>query len=140
MMTEVATTEKTLEIQQEELNVAEPVENRRPRRRFIPRVDIFENDSAVFLTLDMPGVGENDVDLTLEKNVLTIKGSIEEFQPETHELTYREYRTGDYRRTFILSDEVYRDQIEASMKNGQLRVTLPKVEEVKPRKIEVRTE
>jgi HSP20 family protein len=129
----------TVDIQEDELKESEAVEMKRPRRRFIPRVDIFEDDNAVFVALDMPGVGESAVDLTLEKNVLTVKGSIEEFLPEAHELTYREYRVGDYQRSFTLSDEIDRTQIEASMKNGQLLVTLPKVEEIKPRKIEVST-
>ena len=133
-------TEQTLAIQKQEMETATIVERARPRRRFIPRVDIFENDDAVFLTIDMPGVGENSVDLTLEKNILTIHGEIENILPETYQQTYREYRVGDYVRTFALSDEVNRDDIEALMKNGVLRVTLPKVEEAKARKIEVRAE
>lgn len=133
-------TEQTLEIQKQDVETATTIEKARPRRRFIPRVDVFENDDAVFLTIDMPGVGENSVDLTLEKNILTIQGEIEDILPEAYQLTYREYRIGDYLRTFALSDEVNRDDIEALMKNGVLRVTLPKVEEAKARKIEVRAE
>ncbi len=133
-------TEQTLEIQKQDVETATTVERTHPRRRFIPRVDIFENDDAVFLTIDMPGVGENSVDLTLEKNILTIQGEIEDILPDDYRLTYREYRVGDYVRTFALSDEVNRDQIEALMKNGVLRVTLPKAEEAKARKIEVRAE
>ena len=123
-------TEMTLEIEKQENESAPVQEYRRPRRRYIPRVDIFENDNAVFLTLDMPGVGEDSVDLTLEKNVLTVVGAIEEFAPAGYELNYREYRVGDYRRTFSLSDELDRDLIRASMKNGVMRITLPKVEEI----------
>lgn len=136
-------TEKTLEIQKQDLDeeteMSEMVERTKPRCRFIPRADIYENDDAVFLTLDMPGVGEDQVDLTLEKNVLTIKGSIEDIQHDAYELTYREYHVGDYQRSFVLSDAVNRDAIGATMKNGVLRVTLPKVEEVKARKIAVRS-
>jgi HSP20 family protein len=132
-------TEQTLEIQKQDTETTTIVEKARPRRRFIPRVDVFENDDAVYLTIDMPGVGEDSVDLTLEKNILTINGEIEDILPEDYRLTHREYRVGDYIRTFALSDEVNRDQIEALMKNGVLRLTLPKAEEAKARKIEVRT-
>jgi HSP20 family molecular chaperone IbpA len=133
-------TEQTLEIQKQDVETTTTIERTHPRRRFIPRADIFENDDAVFLTVDMPGVGETSVDLTLEKNILTIRGEIESILPDDYRLTYREYRVGDYVRTFALSDEVNRDQIEALMKNGVLRVTLPKAEEAKARKIEVRAE
>ncbi len=137
-------TEKTLEMQKQDLNeeteMSEIAERTKPRHRFIPRADIYENEDAIFLTLDMPGVGEDLVDLTLEKKILTIKGTIEDIQQDTYRLTYREYRVGDYQRSFILSDEVDRDAIEATMKNGVLRVTLPKIEEVKARKITVRSE
>jgi HSP20 family protein len=132
-------TDKTLEIQEQDVETTETTERAYPRRLFIPRVDIYENDDAVFLAVDLPGVPEDAVDLTLEKNILTIHGAIDDIHPGDHELTYREYRVGDYKRTFSLSDEVDRDQIEATMNNGVLRVTLSKVEEAKSRTIEIRS-
>ena len=136
-------TEKTLEIQNEQISEdienTEIVEQSEHRHLFTPRVDIYENDDAVFLTLDMPGVGEDGVDLTLDKNILTIKGSIEDTLINDYQLSYREYLIGDYQRTFTISSEINRDQIEATLKNGVLHVTLPKIEEVKARKIEVRS-
>ncbi|HET6445265.1 MAG TPA: Hsp20/alpha crystallin family protein [candidate division Zixibacteria bacterium] len=132
-------TDKTLEIQEQDVETTETTQGTFPRRLYIPRVDIYENDDAVFLAVDLPGVPEDAVDLTLEKNILTIHGAIDDIQPDDHELTYREYRVGDYKRTFALSDEVDRDRIEATMKNGVLNVTLSKVEEAKSRTIEVRT-
>ena len=136
-------TEKTLEMQKQDLNegteISEVIETPRPRHRFIPRADIYEDEDAVFLILDMPGVGEDMVDLTLEKSSLTIKGSIEDIHQDAYKLTYREYRVGDYQRTFTLSDDIDSDAIEATMKNGVLRVTLPKIEETKPRKIAVQS-
>jgi len=136
-------TETTLEMEKQDLTnqveSTEQLEKPQPRRVFIPQADIFESEDAFVLTLDMPGVSEEMVDLTLEKDVLTISGSIEDTSLGSHTLTYREYRTGDYRRSFTISDAIDRDQIEATMKNGVLRVNLPKVEEVKTRKIEVRS-
>ena len=134
-------TENTIENKEmtETTDVSEIAERSQLRRRYIPRTDIYETDDAVYIALDMPGISQDQVDLTLEKDILTIAGSIQDNPLADHELKYREYRIGDYRRTFRLSDEVNQDAIEASMKNGVLRLTLPKAEEVKARKIEVRT-
>ena len=87
----------------------------------------------------MPGVDEKSIDITLEKSVLTLLGRVEQ---ETHEgycAAYVEYEAGDYERAFTLSDEIDRDRIEASVKNGVLRLTLPKAEPVKLRKINVKS-
>jgi HSP20 family molecular chaperone IbpA len=118
-----------------------PVETERTtaRKVFIPRVDICETRDAIVLLADMPGVDEKSIDVTLEKSVLTLLGRVE---PETHEgyrAAYVEYETGDYERAFTLSDEIDRDRIEASVKNGVLRLTLPKAEPVKLRKINVKS-
>ena len=133
-------TEQTLEIEKQDKENTKAIERVQPQRRFIPRVDVFENEEAVFVTVDMPGVSEQAVDLTLEKNILTITGQIDDVLPESFDISYREYRSGDYRRSFALSDEIDRENIEAVMKNGVLRLTLNKVEEAKARKIEVRAE
>jgi HSP20 family protein len=127
------------EIQKRE--ASSPVETERTtvRKVFIPRVDIHETQDAIVLLADMPGVDERSVDITLEKNVLTLLGKVE---PETFEglqPSYVEYETGDYERAFTLSDEIDRDKIEASVKNGVLELTLPKAETVKLRKISVKS-
>jgi HSP20 family molecular chaperone IbpA len=85
----------------------------------------------------MPGVSEEDVDVTLEKNVLTITGYVQASEREGYSLAYSEYSEGDYERTFVLSDEVDRSRIEATMKDGVLKLLLPKSEALKTRKIEV---
>lgn len=126
-------------IQKQEAHDMEGPERTRTRRVYIPRVDIFETGEAVVLLADMPGVSENDVDITLEKNVLTITGYVQAVQRDGYGLTYSEYSEGDYERTFALSDEVDRNRIEATMKDGVLKLTLPKSEEVKTRKIAVRS-
>jgi HSP20 family molecular chaperone IbpA len=125
-------------IQKQEARDLEGAERTRTRRVYIPRVDIYETGDAVVLLADMPGVSEDDVDITLEKNVLTITGYVQPVEREGYGLAFSEYSEGDYERTFALSDEVDRNRIEASMKDGVLKLTLPKAEEMKTRKIQVR--
>lgn len=126
-------------IQKQEAHDLEGAERTRTRRVYIPRVDIYETGDAVVLLADMPGVNEDDVDITLEKNVLTITGYVGARERDDYSLAYSEYSEGDYERTFALSDEVDRNSIEAVMKNGVLKLTLPKAEEMKARKIAVRS-
>lgn len=75
-----------------------------------------------------------------KKNVLTIYGKVEAEIPEKHRLNISEYGIGDYQRAFTLTDEVDRDKIRASLKNGVLRLILPKAAALKTRKIEVKAE
>jgi len=103
------------------------VERTRARLAFVPRVDIYDANDAIVLIADMPGVDETTVDLTLEKNVLSINGYVEPAQPEGYSLAYAEYRIGDYQRSFTLSNEIDQDAIEATVKNGVLRLRLPKI-------------
>lgn len=104
---------------------------------FIPRVDIRETKDAIALVADMPGVDEKSVDITLEKNVLTITGSVVPPVYQDHRIVHAEYDTGDFERAFTISDEVDREKIDATVKNGVLRVTLHKAEKAKARKIAV---
>jgi len=71
-------------------------------------------------------VDEKHVDITVEKNILTIKGHMDEEKTEGFTPVFSEYGTGDYYRSFSLSDEVDKDKIEAKIKNGVLTLTLPK--------------
>ena len=130
-------TESTI-VKQEEQEYG-GAERTRARRVYIPRVDIYENGDAVVLLADMPGVDENGVDVTLERNILTITGYIQDDERAGYGLAYREYGEGDYERTFALSDEVDRNRIEATIRDGVLMLTLPKAEEMKTRKIAVRS-
>jgi len=106
-------------------------------KTFIPRVDIYETKEALFMIADMPGVDENTVDVELEKNILTISGRVEDGKLKDHNLVFSEYEVGDYERTFTLSDEIDRDKIKATVKQGVLRLELPKSEKVKPKKIAI---
>ena len=130
---------KELDVQKEEAITPEDGERTREFPVFVPRADIFETDNEVTVIADMPGVDENSVDITLEKNTLTIRGFVE---PEIHEgytQSYSEYGIGDYERSFVLSNEIDREKIEASVKDGVLRLLLPKLDVAKVRKIKVKT-
>ena len=85
----------------------------------------------------MPGVDENDVDVSLEKDTLTISGYVSSEELENYQLSYSEYGQGDYQRSFLLPDEIDRENIEASIKGGLLRLFLHKAPEAKAKQITV---
>lgn len=107
---------------------------------FAPRADIVETKEDYVLTMDMPGVDENKIDITLDKNTLTINGYSNVERPEGYSLAAAEYRVGDYERSFRLTDTIDREGIQASYTDGVLNLTLPKAEEAKARKIPVQVE
>jgi len=114
-------------------------EHTRDRKVFIPPVDIVESKDAIILTADMPGVDDKNVSVTLEKGVLSVLGEIEPASVKDRKLAYAEYEIGDYERAFTLSDEIDQDRIEATVKNGILRLVLPKTEAARARRIPVKT-
>lgn len=124
------------QVQDEQLQ--EKPEQTRVRRVYSPRVDIFEKDNAIVLLADMPGTDEKNINISLEKNILTITGEVDVEHRHGYQLEYAEYGVGDYSRSFTVSEDIDRDKIEATVKNGVLRLTLPKAEAVKPRRIDVR--
>lgn len=132
--------ETSKEIRKKEAQTPEGVERTRDRKVFIPNVDILERKEDIILIADMPGVDEKSLDITLEKNLLTINGYVEPEIPENHKLVYAEYSVGDFQRSFTLSDEINRDKIEATVKNGVLKLVLPKAETAKVKKIAVKAE
>jgi HSP20 family molecular chaperone IbpA len=138
MEEKMADREGMLEPQKEEMTPTEESERTRDRQVFTPRADIYETEDAIIVLTDMPGVDQSSVDITIEKNVLTINAFIEPEQPADYRLTYAEYGVGDYERSFILSNQVDREGIEASVKDGVLRLQLPKSKEAKTRKITVK--
>lgn len=116
----------------------ERAERTRARSIFSPRADVYETDSSIVVVADMPGVDENGVNITLEKNVLTVRGDVATPVRDGQRLTYAEWEDGDYERSFVLSEGVDRDGIGATVKNGVLRLTLPKGREALARKIPVK--
>ncbi|WP_428408390.1 Hsp20/alpha crystallin family protein [Hyphococcus sp.] len=114
------------------------LDDRRPRTVYRPATDIFETDNAVVIEAEMPGVSRDKVDITLENRVLTIRGEAEAHAREGWRPVYGEYGEGDYERVFSLSEDIDSEKIDASFRNGVLRLELPKAESVKSRKISVK--
>jgi HSP20 family molecular chaperone IbpA len=132
--------EMTKEVSKKEAETPQGVERTRPHKVYTPDVDILERKDDIVVTADLPGVDEKTLDITLEKNVLTLYGRVEPSNPDKQRLAYSEYGIGDYQRAFTLSDEVDKNRIQATMRNGVLRLVLPKAEAAKTRKIMVSTE
>ncbi len=130
---------ETMEIQHQENVPADEMERTRARRCFVPKADIYETDKEIIVLADVPGADEKKVDITLEKNILSISATIDPANTNGNELTYAEYEEGDYQRSFRLSDEIDRDKIEAVVRDGVLRLRLPKAEGVAAKKITVQT-
>lgn len=117
--------------------VENTVERTRDRRVFSPRTDIIESGENYLIVADIPGSDEKNVNITLEKNVLSIEAHTESAAPEGYNLVLSEYGLGDYARSFVLSDQIDREKIEASVKNGVLRLVLPKAGPAKAHNIKV---
>jgi len=113
-------------------------ERTRERRVYVPSVDIIEGKDETTVIADISGVDESFVDITLEKNILEIYGKVDPDIPQEMSLVISEYGIGDYHRRFTLSDEIDRDRIQATVKNGVLKLLLPRAEKAKTRKIEVK--
>ena len=114
---------------------AEPTSSRTLLR---PAVEIIDSENEIQLVAEMPGVDEQDADVTLERNVLTIRGKSRPVEPEGFELVYSEYTPADFERSFTLSEEIDREKIEATVKNGVLTLRLPKIKEAQTRKIGIK--
>ena len=112
-------------------------ERTRDRKAFVPRADIYETADGMVVVADVPGVDENSIEITLEKGVLSIVGYVEPAVPEGYELAYVEYDVGDFQRSFRLSDQIDQDKIAATVKDGVLRLHLPKIGPAQARKIAV---
>lgn len=109
----------------------------RPSRMYAPDVDIRETDEAIVIVADMAGVEPGRVNVTMDNDQLVLEGVGAVPGLESHRLIHAEFNTGDYKRTFTVSDEIDREHIVAHMKNGVLRLTLPKAREARVRKIQV---
>jgi HSP20 family molecular chaperone IbpA len=129
---------QTQDVEKQEVQTVNGSERTRARKAYVPRVDIYETNDEIVVVADMPGVDENSVDITLEKNILSINGFVEPARPDNYSLAYAEYEVGDYQRSFTVSDEIDRDNIQAAVKNGVLHLHLPKAGPAKTRKIAVK--
>jgi HSP20 family molecular chaperone IbpA len=109
----------------------------RATRKVEPRVDIYETDKAYVLVSDMPGVAPDGVEVVAERDTLVIRGRAE--TPATAP-DYQEFELADYQRAFMLTEDLDTAGITATLRDGVLRLEIPKSPRVQPKKIPVRTE
>jgi HSP20 family protein len=109
-------------------------------RRFSPAVDVREENDAVVVEAELPGMKAEDVNVSLEGNLLTISGE-RKFEHEKEEEGYRriERSYGSFSRSFTLPDTVELERCEADMKGGVLKIRFPKSEKAQPRRIDVKS-
>jgi HSP20 family protein len=106
---------------------------------FAPAVDIAEQENEYVVKVELPGVAKEDVKISLESNILTIKGEKKQEKEEKNKNFHRVERSyGSFQRSFTLPSSVKNDKIDAVFNSGILTVTLPKSEEAKPKQIEVK--
>jgi HSP20 family protein len=123
----------------EKSEVTTPAEQIKPGLVFTPAVDIFETEKEITLLADMPGVTSKALNIDLHENILTLDGDVSSPEGADEVDVLREYRTGKYYRQFTLSQVIDQAKIDAAMKDGVLRLRLPKVEAATPRKIAVKS-
>ena len=111
---------------------------RRDTQAMTPRVDVLEDDTGITVIADMPGVAKDSLDIKVENDALSIEGAVSAATPEAMEAAYAEVRIARYRRSFTLSRELDPSRIEAQLKDGVLRVRVPKHEQARPQRISVK--
>jgi HSP20 family protein len=105
---------------------------------FIPATDVYETPEEVMLIMDMPGVCFDCAHLNIVEDELIITGHVTHGEDDDDYVLYREYDVGHYHRHFGLPEMIDIDKIEARMADGVLTVTMPKVEQAKPRRIPIK--
>jgi len=123
----------------EKQEVAAAPEQTRDGLVFTPAVDIFENEGEITLMADMPGAAAETIGIDLHKSVLTISAEVRPWEEKGESDILIEFEIGKYYRQFTLTEVVDQDRIEARFEDGVLRVVLPKVAKVLPRKITVQS-
>ena len=136
-MMEVAMIESTEMQTHEKKELSTKEEKTVPGKYYIPDTDIYETSDALIVVMEIPGVSNENIDIKLEKDQLTVNANIDLENYKNYKPVYTEYNVGHYSRGFTLTGKVDQDRIEASVTNGVLSLKLPKAEEAKPRKIPV---
>jgi HSP20 family protein len=113
-------------------------ENTVPVREFLPTADIYETEDELSVIMEMPGVEKGNVEVRVEDGLLTVAGRLDLSKYGGLLPLYTEYNIGHYGRSFRLSNKINQNKIAAEMKDGVLTLKLPKVEEAKPRSIQIR--
>jgi HSP20 family protein len=111
----------------------------RPRREYRPAVDVVENERHFLITADVPGLGAEELDITVDNNVLTVSGERKFEKKDEHQGYQRvERHYGSFRRSLTLPEGVNQDGIEANVENGILTVQVPKPVAALPKKVQVK--
>jgi HSP20 family protein len=105
----------------------------------LPPVDIFEDGDGITLEADMPGVSKEHLNVHLDGEQLLLEGEVRFDLPEQAEAIYADVRSTIYRRSFVLSRELQADKIQANLKDGVLKVRIPKSANVRSKKIAVQS-
>lgn len=113
-------------------------DQQREQPHVVPPVDVFENESGITLLADLPGVARDGLAVRVDGETLLIEATASPAGPAELDLVYGEAWYPAYRRQFTLSRELDASRIDAALKDGVLRLTIPKLEEAKPRRVEVR--
>jgi HSP20 family protein len=109
-----------------------------PARVFLPTADIYEDEDELTVILEMPGVDKGNVEIRVEDGVLNVGGRLDFSKYQGLQPLYTEYNIGNYSRSFSLSNKTDQNRIAAEMKDGVLALKLPKIEEARPRTIQVK--
>jgi HSP20 family molecular chaperone IbpA len=112
-------------------------ERTRPAAYFQPLVDIYETPEELVVVADMPGVGQDGIEIEIEGNQLTLEGHVRPQDYEGLKPLHVEYAIGDYYRSFTLGDAIDRDAIKGEMRDGVLTLHLPKAKQARARRIPV---
>ena len=122
---------------QKKREIAGKEETTIPARLFAPAADIYEAPDALTVILEMPGVEKSNVSISVEDGVLSVEGRLDLSKYQGLQPLYTEYNIGHYSRSFRLSSKIDQSKIAAEMKDGVLSLQLPKVEQAKPRTIQI---
>ena len=129
-------TSQALEVQQKK-ELAAKGERTVPARYYVPATDIYETAEALTVVMEVPGVGKDNVSVSLENDELRVEGKIDFSRYEGLEPVYTEYNVGHYSRAFTLSSKIDQDNISAELEDGVLTLTLKKAKVAMPRRIAI---
>ncbi|HUK42175.1 MAG TPA: Hsp20/alpha crystallin family protein [Candidatus Acidoferrales bacterium] len=128
--------ERTVATRAQDKPMRDKEETRSQEQYITPPVDIYEIGEGLAVKADLPGVAKEGLDVRVENNLLTIRGKAHHIAPG--DPVYREYGLVNFFRQFELNEKVDQTKISAELKNGVLTLKLPRAEETKPRKIDVK--
>ena len=130
------TGQKPLEVQEKKEVVAKG-EKTVPARFYVPNTDIRETEDALLVVMEVPGVDRENIDIKVEEDTLRVEARIDTSKYEGMEPLYTEYNVGHFGRRFALGHTIDQQQIGATLNDGVLTLTLKKMQQAKPRRIEI---